>query len=214
MPVRVAVYNRAEDAERALSADRSARFFGGGTLLMRAVNEGDQSFETLIRLTDPEFSTLRVDGGRITIGAGVTMAAILDHPDLRFLAPAARAVGGPAIRVMATVGGNLHAPPPYGDFANALLALDAQITFAGANTAPMPVDAFLRERDRQSGRLVRTISLERPRDPDGFRYRKVSRVKPKGVSVLSIAAYLPRSGGGRRIAFSNMGPVPTRSLAA
>ena len=53
------------------------------------------------------------------------MAAIARHPELEALAKAARAVGGPAIRNMATVGGNLFAPAPYGDFAVALLALDA-----------------------------------------------------------------------------------------
>ena len=55
------------------------------------------------------------------------MAKILAHPGLAFLHPVAREIGGPAVRAMATVGGNLFAPAPYGDFAVALLALGAEV---------------------------------------------------------------------------------------
>ena len=50
--------------------------------------------------------------------------------------------------------------------------------------------------------------------PRAFGFLKVSRVKPKGVSVLSIAAYLPRDGGrirGARVAYGAMGPTPLRA---
>ena len=70
-------------------------------------------------------------GARIVLGAGVTMAQILASRELAFLHPAARAVGGPAVRSAATVGGNLFAPAPYGDFAAALLALDAAVSASG-----------------------------------------------------------------------------------
>ena len=43
---------------------------------------------------------------------------------------------------------------------------------------------------------------------------KVSRVKPKGISVLSIAAHLPMNGGriaGARVAYGAMGPMPMRA---
>ena len=51
---------------------------------------------------------------------------IAAEPKLAFLKPVAKSIGGPAIRNMATVGGNLFARYPYGDFAVALLALDAE----------------------------------------------------------------------------------------
>ena len=43
------------------------------------------------------------------------MAKLAAHPELAFLRPVAQAIGGPAVRAMATVGGNLFAPSPYGD---------------------------------------------------------------------------------------------------
>ena len=73
-----------------------------------------------------------VGGGRIEIGATVTMAQIASHPALSFLQPVALSIGGPAVRNMATVGGNLFAPYPYGDFAVALLALGAEVLSEGA----------------------------------------------------------------------------------
>lgn len=217
MPVTVQTVSRPEEAAQILSSNRNARFFGGGTILMRAVNEGDQSFDVLVRLTDPQMRQVRDEGGRIVVGAGVTMAGILANTDLAFLAPAARAVGGPAVRAAATVGGNLFAGPPYGDFTAALLALNATIEFAGTTGSSVSIDDFLRDRDRNRDRLVRSVSVPRFTDPSAFRFLKVSRVKPKGISVMSLAAYVPRSSNPSdpvRIAFGNMGPVPLRALAA
>ncbi|RWB20953.1 MAG: xanthine dehydrogenase family protein subunit M, partial [Mesorhizobium sp.] len=74
----------------------------------------------------------------------VTMAAIARHPDLSSLSHAARAVGGPAIRNMATVGGNLFAPAPYGDFTVALLALDATVNI---DDGELPIETFLAKRE-------------------------------------------------------------------
>ncbi|MCB0241489.1 MAG: FAD binding domain-containing protein, partial [Anaerolineae bacterium] len=56
----------------------------------------------------------------------------LTWDEIPLLQKAAHNVGGWAIRNMATVGGNLFAPPPSGDFAVALLALDAQVVLTSA----------------------------------------------------------------------------------
>ena len=90
---------------------------------------------------------------RIEIGAGARMVDILANRDLAFLHPAARIVGGPAVRAMATVGGNLFAAAPYGDLATALLALDAIVNVQGAygGAQQMPIEQFLQSRDRATG---------------------------------------------------------------
>ena len=206
------------DASTALERDRSARFLGGGTLLVRALNEGAADFSTLVRCTDRALSETRASGSRVRIGAGVTMAAILANPDLAFLHCAARSVGGPAVRAQATVGGNLFAPPPYGDFAAALLALDARVSVqSGYSPRDMPLDELLRERDTMARAVVAGVELARPRGDRSLRFLKVSKVRPKGVALLVIAARLEDSGGGRlsgvRIAYSNMGPAPMRAVA-
>ncbi|MEM7775406.1 MAG: FAD binding domain-containing protein [Pseudomonadota bacterium] len=210
MTVSVLSFTNVEEAARALSSEQDARVLGGGTLLMRDVNEGDQTFQKLIRLTDPRLREIRVEGNRIVIGAGATMSDVIRSRDLSFLEAPARAVGGPAIRNMATVAGNLFAEPPYGDFATALLALGATVEPVGSS--PVSIDDFLRDRRRFDGRIVRSVSIERPRDANALRWLKVTRIKPKGVAVMSIAAYLSQTEP-PRVAYGNMGPSPVRAEA-
>ena len=216
MPIAVKTCSSLGEAAAALSTDRGARFLAGGTLVMRAVNEGDLAVSTIVRATDSAFSEIRSAGARIAIGAGATMAQILAHRELDFLHPVARLIGGPAVRSAATVGGNLFAPSPYGDFAAALLALDATVSLQGGYGArEAPLEECLASRER-SGGLVASVSLNRPASPGVFRFRKVSRVRPKGISVLSIAAHLPLSGGriaGARVAYGAMAPTPIRAKA-
>lgn len=200
-------------AEAAHAMGERTRFLAGGTLVMRDVNYGDQGFDRIVRTPDATLREVRAEGPRITIGAGVTMADVIASTDVAFLAAVARAVGGPAVRNMATVGGNLFAPTPYGDFTAALLALDGTVRMADG--AEMPLEALLANRDTQRG-LVASVAIARPAGDD-FRFRKVSRVKPKGVSVMSIAAWLPRMGNrlqNTRIAFGAMGPTPLRAEGA
>ena len=216
MPVTVHTCPSIAEAAAALQADRSAKFLAGGTLVMRALNEGDVSISSVIRATDATFTEIRAAGQRVTFGAGVTMAQIMGNHELAFLHPVARAVGGPAVRNMATVGGNLFAPSPYGDFTTALLALDATLAvqggFSGRETT---IEEFLTGRER-SNDLVASISFSRPASPGAFRFRKMARVKPKGISVVAIAAHLPTSSGriaGARVAYGAMAPTPVRAKA-
>jgi CO/xanthine dehydrogenase FAD-binding subunit len=212
MALALQTFATVKDANAALKA-LGTRYLGGGTLVVRAANEGDVSVSGLIRSTDPALSAIAVSGGAVRIGASVTMAAIARHPDLSPLAKAARAVGGPAIRNMATVGGNLFAPAPYGDFAVALLALDAMVS---TDDGELPIETFLAGRDG-SRAIVTSVSFTVPK-ADGFRFLKVSRVKPKGVSVLSIAAVLEQAADGTvssaRIALGCMADRPMRAKAA
>lgn len=211
--MRVESYPTLADAARAMGSD--AVFMGGGTLVMRDINAGTVPAR-IVRSADPALSEIRATGDGFSIGAGVTMARVLAHRDLGFLAPVARAVGGPQVRNMATIGGNLFAPHPYGDFAVALLALGARVAVAGQGGLKSLED-LLRERGRGGAQaIVASIEVPRPRDARDFDFAKVSRIKPKGVSVMSMAVHLPREGGrirGARVAFGAMGPSPLRASA-
>jgi CO/xanthine dehydrogenase FAD-binding subunit len=218
MPVTVKTFASPTEAAAALSSDRSARYLGGGTLVMRALNEGDVSIGTIVRLEDRLLTQVRASGARITIGAGVTLSHILRDHELSFLHAPVRLIGGPAVRTTATVGGNLFAPAPYGDLAVALLALDTTVSvMSGYGARDMALEEFLASRDRSPGALVLSVTCERPSAPEAFRFRKAARVKPKGVSVLSIAASLPAVGGrvsNPRIAYGAMAPTAIRAKAA
>ena len=197
------------EAQGKLTGD--SRFFGGGTLVMRDINYGAIGFTRLIRTTDPVMRNIQSSGGAIRIGAGATMTDIMRNPDTAALAIAAHAVGGPAIRNMATVGGNLFAPHPYGDFCTALLALDAVVEWADGRSENL--EQFLSKRDAATG-VVSAVTI--PRVSNGeLRFAKVTRTRPKGVSLMSIAVRLAASSGDSpRIAFGAMGPTPLRAKAA
>ena len=218
MPVTVKTFASAGEAASALSGDRAARYFGGGTLVMRALNEGDISISTIVRANDSALRRIDAAGPRVTIGASVTFARILAERDLAFLHAPAHSIGGPAVRNMGTVGGNLFAPNPYGDFTVALLALDATIAVQGGFGArDVPIEEFLRSRERQSGTLVLSVSCQKPASLEAFRYRKITRTRPNGGSVITLAAHLPISSGrvlGARLTLGSMAPMPIRAKAA
>ncbi|MCA3416849.1 MAG: FAD binding domain-containing protein [Roseomonas sp.] len=210
MAVTIEKHATVGDAQRALGGD--AVYLGGGTILMREINAGLVQGK-IIRSTDPVLKQIRQSGDGFEIGAGVTMSALANHAELAFLHPVVRAIGGPQIRNMATVGGNLFAEPPYGDLAAALLALGARLVMTGGQARP--IEEFFRDRKRAG--LITAIQLPRPRDNKSFAFHKVSRVKPKGVSVMSFSALLPRDAGrlrGVRIACIGLGPGPLRAFSA
>jgi len=142
------------------------------------------------------------------------MAAILAERELAFLHPVARAVGSPALREAATVGGNLFAM--RGDLATALLALDATVMLAGGfGQRELQLDEFISRRER-GATLVSAVAFKRP-PAAALRFAKVTRTHPEGMSVLSIAVQLPLTSGrvtGARISYAGMAPMPLRAKAA
>jgi len=204
-------FGSVSEASSSLTSD--TRFFAGGTLLMRDINYGAQAFNRLVASSDPALKDVQASGDEIRIGAGVTMREILSNPQLDFLQQVARSIGGPAIRNMATIGGNLFAPRPYGDMATAFLALGASIHWS--NGSIQSIDDFIVQPPTPN-QIVSSIVIPRPAS-GGFRYLKVSRVKPKGVSLISIALFMNREGGrigSCRLAFGGMAPTARRAEAA
>lgn len=206
--MRIETYPTLAEAARAM---QGAAYMGGGTVVMRDVNAGVAP-DRIVRARDPALAAIRVSGDAVSLGAGVTMAQVLAERALEFLHPVARAIGGPQVRNMGTVGGNLFAPHPYGDFAVALIALGARAMLVGQG--PRAVEDLMRDRSRAP--LVASVEFGRPA-AGAFGFLKVSRVKPKGVSVMSMAVLAPRDGGrmrGVRVAFGAMGPAPMRGSGA
>jgi CO/xanthine dehydrogenase FAD-binding subunit len=216
MPLEIVRADSVRAAAAILAEDASTRFLAGGTLAVRAWNSGDVSIGRFVLSDGLGLDMVRIDGGRAEIGAAVTMARILAAPELAFLHLVAREIGGPAVRAMATVGGNLFARSPFGDFATALLALGAKVAVEGAGGAEtLDLEDFLARRAERPRRVVRGVAFDLP--PDGaFRFAKVVRKRPHGAAVLAIAALLPFADGrlsGARITYGAMAPVPIRARA-
>lgn len=206
----------AEKPRQAVLPVRQGRIVAGGTLVVADLNYGRLDAPRLITLDRLGLDTIKIAADKVTLGAMVTMAAIGREARLAFLHPVARSIGGPAVRAMATVGGNLFAPSPYGDMAAALLALDAKMTFAEATgNKTMAIEDFLRRRTKFVGSVVLSMSFNRP-PKDSFRFIKVLRRRPVSAAVVTIAAVLPQKRGkiaGVRIAYGAMAPTTIRARA-
>lgn len=214
MPLEIVRAESVRKAADLLAAGPGACFLGGGTLVVREHSSGDLSIRRLVLSDGLGLDQITMNGARAEIGAAVTMAKIAAHPALSFLAPVASEIGGPAVRAMATVGGNLFAQSPYGDFSVALLALDAEVAVESKDgSESIALEKFLAERSRRSGAIVKSVSFTLP--PSGaFRFAKVMRRRPHGASVLSIAAVLPIVDGraeGVRVAYGAMAPTAIRA---
>jgi xanthine dehydrogenase small subunit len=209
---------RAESVRKAAEtlAEPGTRFLGGGTLVVREYTSGDVGIRRLVLSDGLGLDLIKISGGRAEIGAAVTMAKLAAHSELVFLAPIANGIGGPAVRAMATVGGNLFAPSPYGDLSVVLLALNAEVTVEGKSGGEtLALEKFLGERAKRAGAIVTKIAFALP-PVNAFRFTKAMRRHPHGASVLSIAAVLPLVGGrvkGVRVAYGAMAPTAIRATA-
>jgi xanthine dehydrogenase YagS FAD-binding subunit len=105
------------EAAAALLAAPGAMPLGGGTDLLVLIREGLARPETLVdlrRLPGARRVHATPEGG-LRLGAGVRIADLVEHPEVRgrypALAEAAAAVGTYALRAMGTLGGNLCQRP-------------------------------------------------------------------------------------------------------
>jgi carbon-monoxide dehydrogenase medium subunit len=111
----------------------SARVIAGGTdLLVEAKAGAHDPFEALVDVTRiPELCRIERDGDHILIGAGVTAMQIVASPIIQqsaiCLAESCGVIGGPQVRNVATLGGNVAHALPAGDGTTSLVALDAQV---------------------------------------------------------------------------------------
>lgn len=109
-----------------------ARIVAGGTDLlveMRASDHAPQ--EALVDITRiPDLTQITARGDEIEIGAGVTHSQIVQSHLLEksatCLVESCGVVGGPQVRNVGTIGGNVAHALPAGDGTTSLVALDAQ----------------------------------------------------------------------------------------
>ncbi|HUU01802.1 MAG TPA: xanthine dehydrogenase family protein subunit M [Myxococcota bacterium] len=122
------------EALRLKNESPDARFVAGGTDVMVKINCGAMRPAALISLRAiPELGEIDL-GETTSIGASTTIADLLRDVGLctryPLLSQAAHKLGGPQIRNLATIGGNLCNCSPCADTAPALLALEARVRLA------------------------------------------------------------------------------------
>ena len=197
----------------ALDSSRSSALISGGTLLMPELNTKVTGIDTLISLRRMPLSEIAVGSGRARVGATTTLDDFGKQPELGILKPVIESIASPGIRNMATVGGNLFAPQPYGDLAVTLLALEAEVEIASrAGTRSTPVDEIFRKGITE-GEIVTSIAFNIPAAGTWF-YTKAMRRKLNSASVATVAAVVVLEGVNvvrARIALGGVAGRPVRA---
>ena len=188
----------------------------GGTLAMPLINEGISTPEKVLGLKRAKLNYLRKSNGVFVVGATTSLTQMTEQSDIPVLREAANAVGGWAIRNMGTIGGNLFAPPPGGDFAVALLALDADLKFVGKNGARvMPLDEFytgFMTNRMVPGEILSEVIVPIPKGSSAF--IKYGRRHTNTPSIVAVAINIVFEGGmveEARVALNAVGPHPFRA---
>ena len=138
MSARVHVARSIEDAAAALvgTGEDSARLLAGGTWVMRAPIRREDLAASYVAIGRIEaLRALEADDQEVRIGACATHADIAEFlqalPEFEGLRAAADNSANPAVRNMATIGGNIcTADFAASDFSSALLSLDASVDVA------------------------------------------------------------------------------------
>ena len=191
----------------------------GGTVAMPLINEGISLPSAVMGLRLAGLDGIERSNGRLRIGATTTLTQLLEQDEVPVLREAARNTASWSIRNMGTVGGNLFTPPPGGDVAVALLALDASVTLAGARGARVVSLAdfytgFLTN-ELAADELLAELWVPVPSQPTAF--IKFGRKHANTPAVVTVAARLEWSGdrvADARIALGAVGPHPIRARKA
>lgn len=186
---------------------------------MPLINEGISMPEKVLSLRKAGLNTIQRKNGGISIGSTTTLTQMVNQTEVPVLQEAAQAIGGWAIRNMGTVGGNLFAPPPAGDFAVALLALDASLTLVskhGKRTVALEdfYTGFLIT-DLRESEIVEQIQLPLPKGKTA--YTKFGRRHANTPAVVTVAANILLEGAivkEARLALNAVGPYPFRAKRA
>ena len=197
----------------------SLMVMAGGTIAMPLINDGISFPERVMGLRRAGLDTITRVNGHHAIGATTTLSTMLGWAEVPLLQKAAHNVGGWAIRNMGTVGGNLFAPPPSGDFAVALLALDAQIKLVSAGGQRIvPLGDFytgFMTTVLQPGELLTEIQVPVPAGKTA--YLKFARREANTPSIVTVAAHITFDGDrvkDARLALNGVGSHPFRARRA
>lgn len=217
------------EALEILAQNSGAKVIAGGTDLLLKIRKQGLKDVTLVSLRKiQELAQIEeLSPERIKIGAMITFKQLNQNPLLRdkvnFLAQAAGTMGGPQIRNVATIGGNLCNGAPSADGAPSLLALDARLNLLSQKgQREIPLEEFYlgpSRVDLKPGEVLTSLSIPSlAQGRWGGYYYKFSMRKAMDISTLGCAVLCRLNDSGRledlRIALGTAAPTPIRCRKA
>ena len=138
-----------EEAVQLLEENPEAHIIAGGTDVLVKLHKGKEGFDYLVDIHDiADLNFIRSnDDGDLVIGPMSCFTSVAESALIRkyipVLSEAILTIGGPQVRNMATIGGNLCNGVPSADSATPLMALNATVTIEGRNgSRQLPVEDF------------------------------------------------------------------------
>ena len=221
-------YHAAHDLKEALELAKEfgshKRFLSGGTDVAVRLKEGlvkEDVVVDLSRVTELRF--VREESGVVHVGACATHADLSASPIVRqhgcALALAASRVGGPQIRNMGTVGGNVANASPAGDTIPALIVLDAVVSIAShKGIREVPIIDFFTGPGRSvlaAEELVTELHFPATGSGELTGFGKLGARQAMTISTANVAFYFRIGDNHRiveaRIAFGSVAPTVVRA---
>jgi xanthine dehydrogenase FAD-binding subunit len=187
-----------QEALMILAENKETKIIAGGTdlLLKHRHNRSSRSSLVSIRRIEELSKIERLANGDLVIGSMVSFNQLHKNPAVSssfpILSQAAFSMGGPQIRNMATIGGNLCNGATSADSAPALLALQAVLVFkSSSNEREVPIEFFykgLYDLDIEPQEILTSIRISPLKALWGGYYTKFSMRNAMDISTLGCAA--------------------------
>ncbi|HUV26355.1 MAG TPA: FAD binding domain-containing protein [Anaerolineales bacterium] len=223
----IKAHSLAEALDTLLIEDQSKAIIAGGTDLLLDIRQGRHTSPDIF-LDVSEIDEMRhiiVDGEKVFLGGAATHNEIV-HSELlkehaQCVVEGCGLIGGPQVRNVATIGGNVAHALPAGDGTISLLALDADVQIAsssgGTRWEPL-IDIFEGPGkvtfDRKSELLV-GFRFSRKKDRESSAFHRVMRPQGVAIAILNMAAWVKLDANDSiqdvRIACGPAGPRPFRA---
>lgn len=220
--------NTIEEAIHLMEEHQEARLISGGSDVLIKIREGKMAGTSLIGIRgikDLLEITISPDG-TLWIGAGMTFSHITAHPLIQELIPvlgeAVDQVGGPQVRNIGTIGGNICNGAVSADSAPTVFSLNALLRLEdGKGGRLVPVKDFYLgpgKVDLRQGEVLTYVIIP-AREYQGYRghYIKYSMRNAMDIATIScsVVSKVNLSGGvieDVRITFGVAAPVPYRCV--
>lgn len=200
-----------------------AAVLAGGTDLVAALNYYEMKPGTLVYIGGLGLDYIKEEDGKLVIGAGTTgaqlIASDLIAEKFPVLLDAARTHGSPAVRSVATIGGNLGTGSPAGDLIPPLMVMDAEVLLVSAGgERVVPVKDFFtgpQQTVRKPDELI--VEIRVPLQAGKAAFQKLGRRKAQTCALASATARLEMDGKvckDARIVLGSMAPTPIRCIKA
>jgi carbon-monoxide dehydrogenase medium subunit len=219
-----------EALENLARHDGGARVVAGGTDLLLELQQGRKPrLDALVDVTRiPEMTRISIADDLLYVGAAVTHTTIVASPLLAqratCLVESCGVIGGPQVRNVATLGGNVAHALPAGDGTLSLVALDAEAEVAGPDgRAWRPVRSLFAGPGRSALDLSRAVLVQFRfsgadlAQQEATAFKRIMRPQGVALPILGLAVWLRLDGehvAAARLALGPAGPVPLRAETA